>query len=212
MNTTNLCFEAIQARLDECGFAVVKTESFANFHTLCSSLGRVSQTTEVRLKAGGTQYPHCADEVPFHTDHPHVPIVAWYCEQQDDHAGANLLVDSKEVVCGMLDAETAALTTIRLRVFHHTESHPLLTNDPYRFYWLPVVIDEVLKSADSMQALAIASFRRELAERMKTQNVLSVRLQSGEALFVNNHRMLHGRRAIAQDSARFLTRVYVMQP
>jgi len=112
----------------------------------------------------------------------------------------------------MSDAETAVLTTIQLRVFHHAESHPLLKNDPYQCYWLPVMIEEALKSADSMQALAIASFRRELAERMETQNVLSVRLQSSEALFVNNHRMLHGRRAIAQDSTRFLTRAYVMQP
>jgi len=202
------CPDMVRSRLDEYGFAVVKTENLDGFYAICNLLGKISQTIEVRLNPEKDQYPYCADAVPFHTDHPHVPIVAWYCNQQDADNGANLLVDSREIVCKMSTVEQEALQKIQLRVFHCDEYRPLLRSNPYHIYWLPVVIQEALTYADTLQAAAITSFHEELVKQM--ENVVSLKLNVGEALFVNNRIMLHGRHAIAQNSIRHLTRAYVV--
>lgn len=202
----------LRARLREQGFEKILTRDADGFRTACEMLGRITQTIDVRLKPDETQYPYRPEEVPFHTDHPSVPVVAWHCYYQDDADGTSLLIDTREVVERLPRAARCLLAAIRLRVLHRGDPLPLLSLEPYQIYWLPVVVEEELERGDPVHVEAINAFRAALASHVGEGKAISVRLQPGEALFVNNHVMLHGRRAIDRDSKRHLMRAYVKSP
>ncbi len=192
------------------GYAKIKTGNIDGFHRVCESLGKVSQTIEVRLTPGQTQYPYRPDAVPFHTDHPRVPIVAWHCERQDSDDGANLLVDTREIVKRLSPTVRMTLTTIHMRMVHRNDLHPLLSLDPYHVYWLPIIIREAMEAGNESQKSAIAAFQDELTKHASARKNALIRMQPGEALFVNNRLILHGRGAITEGSERFLLRNYIV--
>ena len=72
------------------------------------------------------------------------------------------------------------------------------------------MVKEVLAEATSDQAHAISAFERALSEYVANGGVVSIRLDPGQALFVNNRVVLHARDAIAPDSRRRLVRAYVV--
>lgn len=202
----------LRARLHEQGFEKIPTRDADGFRAACEMLGRITQTIDVRLKPDETQYPYRPEEVPFHTDHPSVPVVAWHCYRQDDSDGSSLLIDTREVVERLPMATRRLLTAIRLRVLHRGDPLPLLVLEPYQIYWLPVVVEEELERGNRAHLEAINAFRTALASHVSEGKAISIRLQPGEALFVNNHVMLHGRRAINEYSKRHLMRAYVKSP
>jgi alpha-ketoglutarate-dependent taurine dioxygenase len=57
---------------------------------------------------------------------------------------------------------------------------------------------------------ALYEFRRALSAEAK-RSADELRLKPGDALFIDNRRLLHGRRAIAHDSRRTLHRLWVRQ-
>ncbi len=209
MNIINAC-RLINEHLSGVGYYVHETGSINDYLALCNSLGKVTQLLDVKLKSGFRQYANMPDEVPFHTDHPSVPIVAWYCLEQDETDGDNLLVDSRQIVSKLSEFSISVLKSLQLRMLHSEKPWPLLVQDPFQIYWLPLVVEEKYLQVDQQEKEAIRVFQKELQKVSDTENQYRVRLKPGESLFINNHILLHGRKSISQNSRRHLIRSYIL--
>lgn len=191
--------------LREDGYMVLSDISVQEFLEIGNLIGSVTQETKVRLDDTSNQYPHCPDKVPFHTDHPEVPIVGWHCIAQDKDDGTSLLIDTKSLVQKLSDEELQVMAGIQLRMFHRENTRPLFTKEPYCFYWLPVIVGEFLEGASDVERACIGK----IESLIEKEENIGIRLAPSEALFVDNNRMLHGREAIGDSSERNLLRAYI---
>jgi len=194
------------------GYAVIAMRDLETFKATCAALGKVDPLIDVRIVPGETQYPFRPAAVPFHTDHPRHDIVAWYCIKNDATDGANLLVDTRMILERLSPDVHERLQRAQVRVVHSKRTQAILTTDPCQIYWLPPLIRETIDSLDREVADAIRVFQHELDAVASTGNVAPIRLNEGEALFVNNHAVLHGRRSIPSHSQRHLVRACVTGP
>ena len=69
-------------------------ESERRAEALASTFGKVLLTTDVRINTSVGTYLCGADAIPFHTDHPDAEIIMWYCIEQDQTDGSQLLCDA----------------------------------------------------------------------------------------------------------------------
>jgi len=188
--------------LERDGFVVLRgLGGYDRFEALSQELGEIVWKTDVRLKPTVKTHLCQPEAVPFHTDHPDVDFVAWWCERQEVEDGASLLVDSRDVLSSLSKSERAELRATALpcpaigsRSTATASSSRFILSGEARVYYAPWV---AVAGADG--------FGRELANARVTR----VRLGRDDALIVDNHRILHGRGAVSQSSPRMLHRLWV---
>lgn len=164
--------------------------------------------------------PYGSAAFAFHTDNVRVDVVSFYCVEQDDVDGASLLLDLDDVADHFEPDELETLTRLYLwapfvaapGVDKENFSHlaPLLSKHAtgYRVYYIPWLLREPYEPGESEVLDKFACYVREKSD---TQTI-RVPFQKGESVFIDNHRMLHGRAAISQDSKRHLIRFYLSVP
>ncbi len=139
-------------------------------------------------------------------------MIGWWCERQDEADGASLLLDARTVVETLSEGDRALLRQVELWCPPRSGGPPTL-----RFPVLKatargeaVFCSPWLKSANPIQAHeeVLGAFREKLSAAAK-RSAVSVRLQAGSALFVDNTRVLHGRGAIGDRSQRRLHRLWL---
>jgi hypothetical protein len=184
-----------------------------DYDALAAAIGDVVGEERIALRPGAHAYVAKAGPVPLHTDQPEVQIISWWCERQDECDGASLLLDSRPVIEALSDELRCALRDVHLMT-------PALRGGPPTISW------PVLRSVGEDDAIfcspwlrsavanprhdeALSTFRKTLSDAICARKV-SVRLATGDALFVDNQRVLHGRSAIAQDSHRCLRRKWIV--
>lgn len=182
------------------------------FLALGRQLGGLLAEETIALRPGAHAYVAKPGPVPLHTDHPEVDVVAWLCEVQDDADGASRLLDTRPLVDSLAADERELLRRVHL-------AYPPLAGGPPTGRW-PVLRptgdgDAVfcspwLRAVDAPphHAAALDRFRESISRRASTA-VVDIRLVPGDALFVDNRRVLHGRRAIAEASPRRLLRSWL---
>ncbi len=185
------------------------------FNDLSQRLGYVVARERIALRERAHAYVAKPGVVPLHTDQPQVEVIGWWCLRQDANDGASHLLDGIDVVKRLEDSTVASLRRTRLAcpavaggpprtavsVLRHEDGRDKLFCSP----WLePVGGDEASHMAlrQLWHAVGLAA-----AERL-----VQIRLAPGDALFIDNQRMLHGRDAIASDSRRALHRVWIIDP
>ena len=201
----------MNAALAEHGFAWIECADDASFVTLATRLGAIVDDTRVQLVEAGRTYLARPDRLPLHTDHPCARFIAWRCEVQDAIDGASVLVDSRAVLRRLDETTLSALrqTTLvaRVRSGFVPQAFPVLAtvNDEERFFFAPWLSPETTDEQGlcALQALRDAIAAEEAAGRVR------IRLQAGQVLVVDNHRVLHGRDAIARESPRRLRRLWI---
>jgi hypothetical protein len=211
VNTSSLAAR-LRDLIETRGYAIERTDDIDRFKALCATLGPVELLTDVRIVPGKTEYPFRPAAVPFHTDHPRHPIVAWYCVRKDVADGANLLIDSRVILERLTPYQRARLSGASVRIVQSQERRTILGEYPFHAYWLPPLIREAMPSLDDETRAAVGAFQRELDARAESGTAVPVRLEEGEALFVNNHVMLHGRKSISHVSDRHLIRACMTRP
>lgn len=72
------------------------------------------------------------------------------------------------------------------------------------------MVRETYVKAGRVARNAIDTFRVQMDKHCRSGGAVSIRLKPGEALFVDNKVMFHGRNAIRPDSTRSLIRSYVV--
>jgi hypothetical protein len=182
----------------------------SEFVALGRYLGEIVDDTPVRIVPGKRTYLARPDPIPFHTDHPKADLIAWRCESQDARDGASLLVDSHRVIEALGAQDLAGLEVLRLpamvRLGDEATPTPILSREgaAQRVFYVPWLepIGRPIEAHD-----ALVAFRDALAREQ--ENCIRVRLEPGQVLIVENHRMLHGRGQLLPDSTRKLRRLWI---
>jgi alpha-ketoglutarate-dependent taurine dioxygenase len=224
--------EALRAALEDRGAARAPALSRERYEALAASLGPVLQRERVALREGAHAYLARPGPVPLHTDHADVVQVAWWCEAADAEDGANRLLDAAPVVAALPATLRDRLRGVALEcppIPTAVEADPgagagagrrapagrspmasrlVLRPRPGRpdalfcSPWLRAV------GAGPEDQAALDALRDRLRAAI-ARAAVRVRLAPGEALFVDNRRVLHGRDAIAPDSPRCLHRLWI---
>ncbi|HEY4180221.1 MAG TPA: TauD/TfdA family dioxygenase [Kofleriaceae bacterium] len=203
----------ITDELRDRGFSVVRGPLHrTEYFELARTLGEFVGVESIALRPGAHAYVAKPGRVPLHTDHPQVGVIGWLCEAQDDADGASLLLDARPVVESMPEEERELLYRVHLACpplegGPPTERWPVLRRTDrgdavFCSPWLRAI------DATAGQEVALARFRTDLSNQAKVA-VTEVRLAPGDALFVDNRRVLHGRRSIADASQRRLLRTWL---
>jgi hypothetical protein len=198
---------AIHARLADVGFAVLRFDAPAAAAALTHRLGPVVNVTEVRV-TDPRFYVTSARSVPPHTDDPGVRLILWYCRQDDgSDAGANQLVDTRSVIRALPPSVVEQLGEIELScpeqgrpgVPGMTRTHPLYQPDRRHMFYAPWLCTEP-------RSPALLAFEAEVLEPAHRRRVL---LRPGDAVLVDNWRMLHMRDELPEASPRWLSRYWI---
>lgn len=195
------------AALDTVGFAAFSLSSADAAAALARQLGTVLSITQVRISTKPT-YLASPDRIPPHTDHPDVPLILWYCNSDDaSGAGASHLVDAKSVIQSLPLGIVKQLKNVQLRCpdlrgIEPTGTHPLLRPEFGDVFYAPWL-------CFSTKCSALAQFEREISKPVHQRSVM---LKAGDALLVDNRRVLHFRDAVPPNSQRWLTRYWIGEP
>lgn len=171
------------------------------YRDIAEALGTVIDETDVRLRPAGRTCLTRPRMIPFHTDHPHAEVIGWRCVRQDPADGASLLIDAHAVLADLSPDDREALSGVTMPALRwlggQPDPTPLVEQGSVFFApWLPV-----------------PESTTELVNRLRLgldgAQVHRFPLEPGDALFVDNRRMLHGRGAISRGSPRCLERLWI---
>ena len=220
--------DRVRVELAHRGWACMRRSiSEREFGEIARHLGEVGSRTDIMVdpaldaeqRHGRTIDPERPSvyqeaELDFHTDRPTVDVIGWYCVTPDGEAGANLLIDTSGMTERFTDADFDALSEVRVRYSlpdaagqEVMADAPLITRvgTGVKVFFVPW---QVTPPTDERRAGALGGFVRYL-EGEVDRDCLRIRLDAGQCLFVDNHRMLHGRGALAAGSRRHLVRLYI---
>ena len=202
----------------------------ADFEAVTGVLGTVDHSLEVvvspeqeRAQRAARQNKlarpslYQATELDFHTDPPRthlvggVDILAFFCVDQDDDGGENLLIDmghlGRDFTAEEIDALgriEVAYSTINAEGVDELHTLPLVANNPdgLILHYMPW---GVRQPTDPDLARLLQKFER----YVRDQPIVSIRLEPGDSLFLDNRRLLHGRGPLPPESRRRLLRFHL---
>jgi Taurine catabolism dioxygenase TauD, TfdA family len=153
-------------------------------------------------------------DLGLHNDNPYWNVLGWYCVEQDAAAGASILVDTSDIAEHFRQEELELLWATHLLVPSRDAAGkeialavPVLTKsgERYGIYWVPWL---KLDSYPEAQRIILDRLGEWLLHKQETE-AIEIRLRSGECLFIDNSRMLHGRRSLSEQSRRHLIRLSI---
>jgi hypothetical protein len=198
---------AIEARLADVGFAVLRFDDATAAAALAHRLGPVLNVAEVRV-SDPRFYVTSARSVPPHTDDPGARLILWYCRQDSGgDAGANQLVDTRSVIRALPANVVDQLAEIELNCPElgkpglpgMTRTYPLYQPERRHIFYAPWLCMEP-------RSHALLAFEAEVLQPAHRRRVL---LRPGDALLVDNWRMLHMRDELPEASPRWLSRYWI---
>ena len=222
--------ERVKQAIAERGWAEVReTLTESEFDAVGRCLGVIGLRTHVVIdlerdrlqresRSGSPPRPgiYTAGELELHTDRPSALWIGWYCVRQDDHGGATLLCDTRDLSDRFTADELDGLS--RIQVDYNvrdpqTERErmtpwPLITRDgeAFKLYYVPWLVRRV--GLDECGLKLLDAFARYVVEK-RERGTTSVRLEPGQSLFIDNRRLLHGRASLDPGSPRHLIRLYI---
>jgi hypothetical protein len=156
-------------------------------------------------------------DLSLHNDNPYWNVLGWYCIEQDAAVGASILIDTCDITTHFSQEELELLCATPLLVPSRDEAGkeialpvPVLSRsgERYGIYWASWL---KLDSYEEAQKSALDRLGEWVLHKQETE-AIEIRLQSGECLFVDNSRMLHGRRSLSEKSRRHLIRLSIGSP
>jgi hypothetical protein len=210
------------------GYAYLKPRhTLAEFEAIARWTGTLASRSDIRIDVERVQVQqrtrkvknrpsaYQAQALGFHSDNPHMSVLAWYCMEQDETGGTMLLLDSSDVGEYFSADELSTLQEINIQVSERLLDseeerftlEPLVSRDGsgYRVYYQPWLL---LDSYEPEKAAALAKFSAYLKHK-QSAGLLSVPIKKYQSLFIDNNRILHGRDAIAENSKRHLVRFFI---
>jgi hypothetical protein len=187
-------------------------------------LGTITLRTDIRVDSeaddalrrarnplyAGRPSVYRAEGLSYHTDSPLTDMLAWYCVEQDAVDGTSALIDTGDLAQHFNEEELSALSEVRVRFMTRGDDdneiareYPLFADG--KVYYAPWLVSEDLDEREREMAARFAAY----LARKDTTDPIRIRLKPGEMLFVDNHRILHGRSPIPPDSRRHLVRLYI---
>lgn len=212
------------------GYTYIKQPlSLDAFGLISGQLGMIKERADIKIdktqeitqqrarKVKNRPSAYQAESFAFHQDNPARDMIAWYCKEQDDTDGTMHLLDTGDVGDYFSAEDLAVMSSVNIRYSLRINDkgeeefsvRPLVSrkDSTYSVYYQPWLL---LDSYDTEQSLALEKFSEYLKHKEKIQ-LISVPIKRGECLFIDNHRILHGRKAIADNSKRHLIRLMIVK-
>lgn len=187
-------------------YAVEAFDSYADCQAHLDQIGSTVAKTRIEVTENQRALLHSAEAMSLHTDHPVVDVIAWYCVRQCDEGGESLLLDFEQISARLPPQQLVQLRNVNVKVPYvpalgPRSSVPLLSaTGLYYAQWL------IEDGASSASTAAVTAFQDALAQLSPVR----IRLAEGQALIVNNKRVMHGRaRIIQRHSRRLLLRHWI---
>lgn len=205
MNTTDFLTD-IRTTLMEKGHLHLPALPYGDFRESIRELGTIIQRTEVRVRPESKAMVTSPRSLDLHTDHHAARYIAWYCHRQSEQGGESLLLDARAAFDRLAPEHRDRLFTLELH------EHKVFPEDPGS--WPFVMYDQGrlrfyysfwLTNPSDRDDPAYGAFQNAL----RAMPPLELKLSPGDALIIDNHRMLHGRKAIGPDGDRYLERFWI---
>ena len=203
--------EMLQQELAENGYCWVREEWDATqFRDCCEALGEIIYEAEVRMGGDRPRNYQLPAAIGFHTDHVTAEIAAWRCVTIEPGEGAMQLLDLAPIGDSLSETQREALARVGIvdnAAWGGGAPIPLALprSDGLRYHYVPW-LQRFPGDWDAKDALD--AFERGFQEAV-ANNVVELEVVPGQCVFVDNHRVAHGRAAIAPESKRHLTRYWI---
>ena len=218
-------------------FKIIKVDGFVHikqplsqtsYEALVHRLGTIELRTDIVVDAKLKQLQQMsrnykinrpgvyqAASLAFHTDRPTCDVLGWYCVEQDEVDGASLLLDTRDIGDYFTLAELSVLSGVNVsRMIRNPSTNeeevvyePLISknNATYRVFYVPWNLSNL---CNREQTALLEKFSEYVVHKQRRQ-LIKIRLAAKECLFINNHRMLHSRGKLPENSRRHLIRYYI---
>lgn len=200
---------AFAQQIREQGYVFLRQPSDAEFSELISSLGEVIHVEDICSDGRGDALLSSTDALSAHTDHHAASHIVWRCIEQADGGGESVIVDGVLLFEALPEEYKTALRTVRLaehNVFDgDCDEYPMVTEDSkgkihlYYSYWL---------ARDDLVGIAKKAFEA-FSRALHVVPEKRFLLRPGDALAIDNHRILHGRTRILGETKRHLFRYWL---
>jgi len=226
-STTEELSAAIRSALAADGYLHLRWPmSMENYEAIAGRLGTIVLKSDVKVDRARAENQEQVRQIKgrggiyspgalhFHTD-PIADLVSWYCVEQDDGGGPMLMLDLGDLEESFSEEELAVLSKVKLwRPSRKSESEqetltpvPLLSriNGKYAISYAEWLLRE---SDDPEICKVLERFAAYLKNKEETQ-LIRLDIKPRDTVFLDNHRMLHGRGELPQTSKRHLVRFYL---
>lgn len=226
-STTEQLSAAVRLALEADGYVHLPWPmSMENYEAIAGRMGRIVQKNDVKVDLARAQRQeqvrqmkgrggiYSAGALGFHTD-PIADLVSWYCVAQDDAGGPMMMLDLGDLEENFSVAELEILSKVELWMpTRKSEAEqetltpvPLLskTNGKYKIFYAPWLLRE---SEDSEVRGVAEKFSAYVKSKEETE-LIRLDVKPQDTIFLDNHRMLHGRGELLETSKRHLVRFYL---
>jgi hypothetical protein len=226
-STTEQVSAEIRGALETDGYLHLKWPmTMENYEAIAGRVGTIVQKNDVKVDLARAQRQEQTRKIKgrggiyspgalgFHTD-PIADLVSWYCVEQDDDGAPMMMLDLGDLEEHFSAEEREILSRVELlsptkkpEAEQETLTPtPLLskTNGKYKIYYAPWLLRD---SGDVGVRAVMEKFTAYLKNKEETQLIV-LPVKPGDTVFLNNHRMLHGRGELPQTSKRHLVRLYL---
>lgn len=226
-STTEQVGEAIRHTLDTDGYLhLTWPMTMENYEAIAGRVGTIVQKADVKVDPARAQSQEQARRIKgrggiyspgalgFHTD-PIADLVSWYCVEQDDGGAPMMMLNLGDLEKHFSAEELETLGTVELLSPTKTPGAeqetltptPLLTKKggKYKVYYAPWLLREPENASVRKTAEKFAAY---VKNKEETQLIV-LPVKPRDTVFLDNHRMLHGRGELSQTSKRHLVRFYL---
>lgn len=209
--TDTLLTDEIMAVLAAEGYCWFRRETTAGeFRAVCEALGEIVYEADVRMGGARPRNYQLPAAIDFHNDHVSAEIAAWRCVEIEPGEGSMQLLDLAPICNALEPSEREALTRVGIAdnaAWGGGAPVPLAlpTETGFRFHYVPWLHKF---PEDAAARVALEKFEAAIRGAIGSSAV-EIDLAPGHCVFVDNHRVMHGRDAISSDSPRYLKRFWV---
>jgi hypothetical protein len=180
-------------QLDDKGFCHLPNLTETELKLALDELGNVINETDVIANSDSKSLVTSDKFLDFHTDNHLAKYIVWHCKRPAENGGLSLLCDGEKVYSKLSEEEKQALS--KIHVYEHKmfpenkNSNPIVreTDGQRKFYysfWL---------AREKYRELPVF---KKWCELIKNSDYVSLKLETLDALVIDNHRIFHGRTAI----------------
>jgi len=183
------------------------------FRNICTSIGEIIYEADVKLGAVKPRNYQQPQAIDFHTDHISAEIVAWQCVVADTNGGAMQLLDLNKVIQKLEVSDRKALGDVLIadnaawKTTHSKVPMCQEKNGKWHFHYVPWLQTFTENAAAK---IALRKFEQIFNEIRKI-DFIEFDLEPGQVIFLDNHRIAHGRKALQASSQRYLKRLWLRE-
>ena len=226
-STTEELSAAVRSALEADGYLHLSWPmTMESYEAIAGRLGTIVQKSDVKVDLARAQRQEQVRQIKgrggiyspgalgWHTD-PIADLVSWYCLEQDDGGAPMMMLDLGDLEDKFSAEEMEILRTVQLWMpSRKSEAEqetltpvPLLTkiNGKYKIFYAPWLLREAEDPGVRNVMDKFAAYLRKKEE----MELIVLPIKPRDTVFLDNHRMLHGRGELPQTSKRHLVRLYL---